>query len=102
MICAFKSLQYYEPKMAYCYFLLGRPMDYSMPVFPVYDHLPEHAQTHVLLVDDAIQPSHSLLSPSPHAFKLSQHQDLYNESVLHIRWPKYWSFSVSPSNENSG
>jgi len=25
-----------------------------------------------------------------------------NESVLHIRWPKYWSFSMSPSNEYSG
>ena len=25
-----------------------------------------------------------------------------NESILHIRWPKYWSFSISPSNENSG
>ena len=25
-----------------------------------------------------------------------------NESVLHIRWPKYWSFSISPSNEHSG
>ena len=25
-----------------------------------------------------------------------------NESVLHIRWPKYWSFSFSPSNEYSG
>ena len=25
-----------------------------------------------------------------------------NESALHIRWPKYWSFSVSPSNEYSG
>ena len=27
-----------------------------------------------------------------------------NESVLHIRWPKYWSFSfsISPSNEDSG
>ena len=35
---------------------------------------------------------------------LSQHQDLSNESVLHIRWPKYWSFSfsISPSNEYSG
>ena len=96
MICAFKSLQYYEPKMAYCYFLLGHPMDYSMPVFLVHHHLPEHAQTHVLRVDDAIQPSHPLLSPS-HAFKLSQHQDLYNESVLHIRWPKYWTLvSVLP------
>ena len=25
-----------------------------------------------------------------------------NESVLHIRWPKYWSFSISPSNEHPG
>ena len=55
-------------------------------------------------VGDAIQPSHPLSSPSPPAFNLSQHQGLLNESVLHIRWPKYWSFSVniSPSNEYSG
>ena len=52
----------------------------------------------------AIQPSHPLLSPSPPAFNLSQHQGLSNESVLCIRWPKYWSFSfsISPSNEYSG
>ena len=25
-----------------------------------------------------------------------------NESALHIRWPKYWSFSISPSNEHPG
>ena len=29
-------------------------------------------------------------------------RDFSNESVLHIRWPKYWSFSISPSNEYSG
>ena len=31
-------------------------------------------------------------------------RDLSNESVLHIRWPEYWSFSfsISPSNEYSG
>ena len=31
-------------------------------------------------------------------------RDFYNESVLHIRWPKYWSFSfnISPSNEHPG
>ena len=53
---------------------------------------------------DAVQPSHLLSSPSPPAFNLSQHQDLSNESVFHIRWPKYWSFSfsISPSNEYSG
>ena len=44
-----------------------------------------------------------LSSPSP-AFNLAQHQGLFNESVLCIRWPKYWhfSFSISPSNEYSG
>ena len=52
----------------------------------------------------AVQPSHPLSSPSPPVFNLSQHQGLSSESVLLIRWPKYWSFSfsISPSNENSG
>ena len=49
-----------------------------------------------------IQSSHPLPSPSPPAFHLSQHQCLYNKSALHIRWPKYWSFSISPSNKYSG
>ena len=55
-------------------------------------------------ISDAIQPSHPLSSTSPLAFNVSQHQGLFNESVLHIRWPKYWSFSfsISPSNEYSG
>ena len=35
-------------------------------------------------------------------FSLSQHQGLVQKSALHIRWPKYWSFSFSPSNEYSG
>ena len=62
------------------------------------------AQTHAHWVSDAIQLSHPLSSPSPPAFNLSQHQSFSNESVLHIRWPKYWSFSfsISPSNECSG
>ena len=47
------------------------------PGFPVYHQLPELAQTHVHQVSDAIQPSHPLLSPSPSAFKLSQHQGLF-------------------------
>ena len=51
------------------------PMDCSMPGFPVYHQLPELAQTHVYLVDDAIQPSHLLSSSSP-AFNPSQHQGL--------------------------
>ena len=49
----------------------------STPGFPVHHQLPEPAQTHVYLVGDAIQPSHPLSSPSPPAFKLSQHQGLF-------------------------
>ena len=41
------------------------PMNRSMPGLPVHHKLPEFTQTHVLRVGDAIQPSHSLLSPSP-------------------------------------
>ena len=78
------------------------PMDCSTPGFPVHHQLPELAQTHVHQVGDAIQPSHSLSSPCPPAFNLSQHQGFSNESALHIRWPKYWSFSISSSNEYSG
>ena len=79
-------------------------MDCSTPGFPVHHQLPELAQTHVHQVGDAIQPSHPLLSPSPPALYLSQHQGLSKESVLHIKWSKYWSFSfsISPSSEYSG
>ena len=74
-----------------------------MPGFSVRHQLLELAQTHVYTVGDAIQPSYPLSSPFPPAFNLSQHQGLSNESVLSIRWPKYWSFSfgISPSNEYS-
>ena len=74
-----------------------------MPGLPVLHKLLELAQTHVHQVSDATQPSHPLSFPSPPAFNLSQHQGHSNESVLHIRWPKYWSFSftISPSNEYS-
>ena len=79
-------------------------MDCSMPGFPVHHQLPELTQTHVHQVSDAIQPSHPLSFPSPPAFNLSQCQDLFQWVILHIRWPKYWSFSfnISPSNEYSG
>ena len=49
----------------------------SMPCFPVHHQLPEFAQTHVHRVGDAIQPSHSLSSPSPPALNLSQHHGLF-------------------------
>ena len=56
---------------------LCNPMDWSMSGFPVNHQLPELAQTHVNWVGDAIQPSYSLLSPSPPDFNLSQHQGLF-------------------------
>ena len=75
-----------------------------MPGLPVHHQLPEFTQTHVHRVSDAIKLSHPLSSllllpsifPSIGVFS--------NESVLHIRWPKYWSFrlSISTSNEHSG
>ena len=80
------------------------PMNCSPPGFPVHHQLLELAQTHVCRVHVAIQ--HPILCcplllppsifPSIRVFS--------NESVLHIRWPKYWrfSFSISPSNEHSG
>jgi len=82
-------------------------MDCSTPGFPVLYYLLEFAQTHVHWVSDDIQPSHPLLSPSPPAINLPQHQGLFqrvSSSALCIRWPKYWSFSfgISPSNEYLG
>ena len=76
----------------------------STPGLPVHHQLPEFTQTHVHRVGDAIQPSHSLSSPSPPAPNPSQHQGLSDESTLRMRWPKYWSFSLSirPTNEHPG
>ena len=78
-------------------------MDCSTPGLPVHHQLLEVTQTHVHRVGDAIQPSHPLSSPSPPAFNLASIRVFSNESVLHIRWPKCWSFSfsISPSNDYS-
>ena len=86
------------------YLTLCNPMNCSMPGLPVHYQLPEFTQTHVHCVSDAIQPSHPLSSPSPPALNLSSIWVFSNESALHIRWPKYWSFSfsISHSNEYSG
>ena len=82
------------------------PMDCNIPGLPVHHQLLEFTQTHVRWVGDAIHPSHRLLPPSllflPSIFPSIR--VFSNESVLHIRWQKYWSFSfnTSPSNEHSG
>jgi len=67
------------------------PMDGSTPGFPVLHYVLVFTQTHVHYVNDAIQPSHPLVIPfssCPQSFSASG-------SFLHIRWPKYWSFSFS-------
>ena len=56
---------------------LCNPMTRSTPGLPVHHQLPEFAQTRVHRVSDAIQPSHSLLSPSPLAPNPFQHQSLF-------------------------
>ena len=83
---------------------LCNPMDCNMWGFPVHHQLLELTQTHVYQVSDAIQPSHPLSSPSPPASVFPSIRVFSNESVLHIRWTKYWSFSlsISPSNEHPG
>ena len=78
-------------------------MDCSMPGFPVHHQLPELAQ--LLSIESVIPSNHFilcrcllLLSSLFLSIKVFS-----NESVLHIRWPKYWTFSfiISPSNEYS-
>ena len=56
---------------------LCNPMNHSMPGLPVHRKLPEFTQIHVHRVSDAIQLSHPLLSHSPPALNLSQHQGLF-------------------------
>ena len=83
---------------------LWDPMNCSTPGFPVLHHLPELAQTHVHRVDDAIQTSYPLspLLLLPSIFPTIGL--LTNETILRIRWRRYWSFSfsISPSNIYSG
>ena len=79
-------------------------VDCSTPGFPVLHQPPELSQTHVHQVGDAIQPSHPLSSPPPPPSVFPSIRVFSNESVIHIRWPKYWSFSINIStpNEYSG
>ena len=82
---------------------LYNPIDCSTPGFPVHHQLQELAQTH----GHQVQPSNHLILCRPHLLLPSIFPSIRvfsNESVLHIKWPKDWSFifSISPSNEYSG
>ena len=76
-------------------------MNCSTPGLPVHHQLPE---LKLMSIESVIQPSHPLSSPYPPAFNFPSIRVFSNESVLRIRWPKYWSFSfnISPSNERPG
>ena len=80
------------------------PMNHSTPGFPVHHQIPELAQTQV---HRSVMPSNHLILCRPLLLLPSIFPSIRvfsNEAVLHIRWPKYWSFSfsISPSKEHPG
>ena len=83
--------------------ILWNPINCSTPGFPVLHCLPEFAQ---LMSPESVMPSNHLISATilllPSVF--TSIRVFSSESALHIRWPKYWSFSFSigPYNEYSG
>ena len=80
------------------------PMNRSSPGFLVHHQLTKLAQTHVHRVSDAIQPSHLLLTPSPPAFNLSQHQGLFHgvSSLHQVAKVLELQLRISLSSEYSG
>ena len=84
------------------YLTLCNPMDCSMPGFPVLRHLLEFSQLTSL---EMVMPSNHVIHCHPLLLLPSifpRIRVFSSESALHIRWPKYWSFSISPSTEYSG
>ena len=83
---------------------LCNPMNHSMPGLPVHHQIPQLTQTYV---HQSVVPSKHLILCHPLLLLpsiLPSIRVFSNESALHIRWPKYWSFSfsISPSNEHPG
>ena len=83
---------------------LCKPIDCRTWGLPVHHQLLKFIQTHDHWVGDAIQPSHPLFPRLLLPSVFPGIRVFSNESALHIKWPKYWSFSfnISPSNEYSG
>ena len=81
---------------------LCNPMDCSTPDFPVHNH---NWSLLKLMSIKSVMPSNHLILCRPLLLLRSIFPSIRvfsNESVCRIRWPKYWSFSISPSNEYSG
>ena len=75
------------------------PVGCSTPGLPVHHQLLEFTQTHV----ESVMPSNHLILCLPLLLLPLIYPSIKvfsNESVLLIRWPKFWSFSMSPSNEH--
>ena len=93
---AFSSVQL----LSHVWATLCDPMNHSTPGLPVHHQLPEFTQTHAHSVDDTIQLSHLLLSPSSPTLNLSQHQGLFkwvSSSRLHVTSSGGQSIGVSAS-----
>ena len=105
-ICSFKMFTYvFQLSVQFCHSVMSnslQPLDCSMPGFPV-NH---QSQSLLKLMSiESVMPSNHLILCCPLLLLLSifpSFRVLSKESVLHIRWPKYWSFSIRPSNEHSG
>ena len=80
---------------------LCNPMNHSTPGLPVHHQLPELPK---LMSTELVMPSnHLILCPLLLLPSIFLNIRVFSkESVLHIREPRYWSFSISPSNEYSG
>ena len=81
---------------------LCEPMDCSTPGLPVH---PNSQSSLRLMSIESVMPSNHLSFCHPLLLLPSVFLSIRvfsNESVLCIRWPKYWSFSISPANEHSG
>ena len=80
------------------------PMNCSTPGFPVHPQLPEFTQ--ITSIESVMPSSHLILCRPLLLLPLipPRVKVFSNESALHIRWPKYWSFSfnIIPSNEHPG
>ena len=98
---SFTSVQF--SSVAQSCLTLCDPMNRNTPGLPVHHQLPEFTQIHVDWVDDAIQPSHSLSSPSPPAFNLSRHQGLFKWVSSSHEVAKILEFQLQHhSNEHPG
>ena len=81
--------------------ILYLPVGCSTPGFPVLHYVPEFSQ--ILSVESVMSSNHLILChPLLLLLSIFPSIRIFPKSALCIRWPKYWNFSVSPSNEHPG